>query len=167
MRKELYPENWDELRAACLERAGYQCEYTDPATGRRCKTKDQMIRRSKRTGRRWIVSLYASHLKNDNPGDPNPELLCLCPSHHMKLDRNTELKERLSQRRRGYQLTTTNALIQAVSHYGIVIAETSAGYCWTLATTGISGEKTTALDALCAALREMQNDHHYSQEKVQ
>lgn len=160
MRRELYPKNWPELRAACLERAGYQCEYTDPATGKRCQIKDQQIRRSKRTGRRWIVSLYASHFKNANPGDPDPELICLCPAHHMMLDRNTELKERLSQRRRGYGLTTTNTLIEAVACYGIHITETCAGYTWTLASTGISGEKTTALDALCAAIREIQSDHH-------
>lgn len=154
MRKELYPENWQELRAACLERAGYQCEYVDPTTGKRCQTKDQQIKRGKRTGRRWIVSLYACHLNND-PANPEPELICLCPAHHMHLDRNKELKERLSQHRRGYGITTTNALIEAVACYGIHLEEISGGYRWTLENLGISGEKTTALDALCAALREL------------
>ena len=155
MRRQLYPDNWDELRLACLERAGKQCEYINPATGKRCQTKDEQIKRGKSSGRKYVVALYACHV-NDDPSNPEPELICLCPAHHMMHDRNKELREKLSQRRRGYQLTTTDALIQAVSHYGIHINETSAGYCWTLATTGTSGEKTTALDALCAAIREMQ-----------
>ena len=156
MRKELYPANWNELRAACLERAGLQCEYVNPETGTRCKTKDQQVKRGQTSGRKYVVSLYACHI-NDDPANPDPELICLCPKHHMMHDRNKELRERLSQRRRGYQITTTDALIQALGGHGIHIAETSGGYRWSLADTGTSGEKTTALDALCAALRELRS----------
>ena len=154
MRRELYPSNSSEIRAACIERAGKQCEYINPKTGKRCAIRDEDVKRSKRTGRKYVVSLYACHL-NDDPGNPQPELICLCPAHHMSMDRNKELKDRLSQRRRGYQLTTTDSLLQEVNTSGITIVEKSDGYHWHIDGTEIAGHKTTAIAAVGSAIHHL------------
>ncbi len=154
MRKALYPDNWPELRAACLERAGKQCEYVDPTTGKRCPIRDEEIRRSKHSGRKYVVALYACHL-NDDPDNPEPELICLYPAHHMKLDRNKELRERLSCRRRGYQLTTTDSLLREINTSGITVTEHSDGYHWTIDGTELAGQRTTAVAALGSAIHQL------------
>ncbi len=154
MRKALYPDNWPELRAACLERAGKQCEYVDPKTGKRCPIRDEDVRRSKHSGRKYVVSLYACHL-HDDPENLDPELICLCPAHHMKLDRNKELRERLSCRRRGYQITTTDSLLREINMSGITIVEQSDGYHWTIDGTDLEGQRTTAIAAIGSAIHQL------------
>ncbi len=154
MRKVLYPAHWSELHAACLERPSKQCEYIDPKTGKRCPIRDEEVRRSKHSGRKYVVSLYACHL-NDDPENPDPELICLCPAHHMKLDRNKELRERLSCRRRGYQITTTDNLLGEINTSGITVVEQSDGYHWTIDGTDLSGQRTTAIAAIGSAIHQL------------
>ncbi|HLZ62589.1 MAG TPA: hypothetical protein VKR06_37060, partial [Ktedonosporobacter sp.] len=57
MERALYPENWPELRRACLERAGYKCEICGISQGAR--------RKSKRTGEYYKVYLSAAHKNAD------------------------------------------------------------------------------------------------------
>ncbi len=112
MIRDAYPDRkrWNELKAACKERAGWRCEYVHP-NGKRCSMREDEIRKSqRRRGRPYVVHLHAAHLDNKDPSNPEPELVCLCPRHHMQMDRQVERRERLSQRRRGYQITTTDAL---------------------------------------------------------
>ncbi len=153
MRKALYPDNWPELRAACLERAGKQCEYVEPKNGKRCPIRDEEVRRSKHSGRKYVVSLYACHL-NDDPENTDPELIRLCPAHHMKLDRNKELRERLSCRR-GYQITTTDSLLREINTSGITFVEQSDGYHWTIDGTDLAGQRTTAIAAIGSAIHQL------------
>ena len=165
MRKHLYPDNWDELRAACLERAGKQCEWIDPKSGRRCQTRDEQIKKSKR-GRRYVVSLYASHV-NDDIGNPDPELICLCPRHHMMFDRNKELREKVTTRRRGYQITTTDTLLREINTSGITVTEEVDGYAWSIDETEIKGKKTTAVAAVGTAIHQMRCALQFAQRELQ
>lgn len=77
MNRPLYPVNWPALARACKERAGWICEH--------CGVAQFTIQQSKR-GNPYIVYLAAAHSLTSSKGDPEPELLCLCPSCHGKLD---------------------------------------------------------------------------------
>jgi hypothetical protein len=76
-RRKRYPDNWDDLSWQCKERAGWKCEFCHIRQGRK--------RKSKRTGKRYPVYLHAAHRDHDL-GNPNPILLCLCPTCHGKYD---------------------------------------------------------------------------------
>ena len=154
MLKEAYPpETWDELKQGCKEGAGWQCEYRYP-NGKRCRMKENQIRTSK-SGRRYIVYLHASHVENADPSNLTPSLVCLCAKHHMQMDRQAELCERLSSRRRGYQLTTTDNLLREVNSTGVTIVEVVDGYEWRIGGTDLTGKRTTAVAAVGSAIHQM------------
>ncbi len=154
MVKKAYPTGqWDELKLACKERAGWQCEHVS-ARGKRCRMKEGMLRMGKR-GRRYIVYLHAAHIGNTDPSNLNPELLCLCARHHLMMDRRTELEQRTSSRRRGYQITSTDNLLSEVNSAGITVKETVDGYTWQVNGTGLAGRRTTAVAAVGSAIHQM------------
>lgn len=154
--KAAYPASriWRELREACLERANQQCEFIH-ANGRRCARTDGELRKSKSTGRKYIVYLHAAHVANAAPEDQNPELICLCPAHHLKMDRALEAQDRVSQRRRGYRITTTDSLLVEIREAGIQIDEQSDGYHWSIPMLGLGGRATTAARAAGCALYQL------------
>lgn len=157
MIRDAYPDKrrWNELKTACKERAGWQCEYVYP-NGKRCGMREDEIRKSKRRrGRPYVVHLHAAHLDNKDPSNPEPELVCLCPRHHMQMDRQVERCERLSQRRRGYQITTTDALLEEVNTAGITVTEESDGYHWCIDGTDAAGKKTTAVAVVGVAIHQL------------
>jgi hypothetical protein len=151
-----YPDKrrWRELREACLERAGKRCEFVYP-NGKRCARHDEEERISKSSGKRYIVYLHAAHLHNSGPEDQEPELICLCPSHHLKRDRQLEALERISQRRRGYRITTTDTLLEEARSAGVEITEHSDGYHWSVEHLGLGGRSTTAAGAIGCALYQL------------
>jgi hypothetical protein len=157
--KAAYPEAriWRELREACLERAGKQCEFVHP-NGKRCARFDGEIRKSRNSGRKYFVYLHAAHLANSCPDDLNPELVCLCPAHHLKMDRALEAQDRVSQRRRGYRITTTDSLLVEIRDAGVLIEEQSDGYHWSLSHLGLGGHATTAARAAGCALYQLRLD---------
>lgn len=153
-----YPEAriWRELRAACLERAGKRCEYIYP-NKKRCARYEEELRKSK-SGRKYFVYLHAAHSANAHPDDPTPELICLCPAHHLKMDRALEAQDRVSQRRRGYRITTTDFLLVEIRAAGIEIEEQSDGYHWSIKHLGLGGHATTAARAAGCALYQLRID---------
>jgi len=84
-----------------------------------------------------------------------PSLVCLCAKHHMQMDRQAELCERLSSRRRGYQLTTTENLLREVNSTGVTIVEVVDGYEWRIGGTDLTGKRTTAVAAVGSAIHQM------------
>ncbi len=77
------------------------------------------------------------------------------PAHYLKLNRNKELRERLSCRRRGYQITTTDSLLREINTTGITVVEQSDGYHWRIDRTDLAGYRTTAVAALGSALHQL------------
>lgn len=71
-----YPDSWEQLSRACKERAGWKCEE--------CGIRQHEIVTSKR-GTPYFIYLHAAHVNHD-PGNPEPELKCLCISCHGRLD---------------------------------------------------------------------------------
>lgn len=148
MEKKLYHKRWREIRESIKERADHRCEE--------CGLEEGTIMISRHTGRRYILYLHAAHT-GKNPKDiRKSQLRALCPSCHMKQDRAQESQERrsegkpLSQRRRGYQLTTTDKLIKAMRVAGLDIIETELGYDWQV--DGLEGHATSAVNAVADAI---------------
>ena len=83
-RRKHYPKNWEQLAIQCKERAEWKCQFCHITQGKR--------RKSKRTGKRYVVFLHAAHANHDI-GNPNPELLCLCPTCHGKYDFQYRLRQ--------------------------------------------------------------------------
>jgi hypothetical protein len=157
MRKELYNERFEEEKLACKERANWQCEAILPWTGQRCPTRDGDEKWSRRSKRKWIVYLHAAHINND-PENPTPELMCLCPSCHMRMDRQKENAERPTQRRRGYELTSTDRLIEAVGEAGVTVTAISEGYHWRVEGMPLEGNTNTAVSAVGRAIACMRTE---------
>jgi hypothetical protein len=156
MIKDAYPDDFPEQKAACKERAGWQCEvYTPNADGVmvRCTMAQYQIRENAQ-GHPYVVYLHAVHINRDIENEA-PELVCMCAGHHMQFDRQAELKEWVSQRRRGYRLTTTDTLIAEAKTAGIVIEEHSDGYHWQATGTELRGKTTTAARAVSDALYQL------------
>ncbi|GHO51418.1 hypothetical protein [Ktedonospora formicarum] len=151
MDRKLYPRNWPEIRAAVIERAHSSCEI--------CRVTDGTLATSRHTGRRYILYLHAAHL-GDSPRDRRlSNLRALCPSCHMRMDRQAEAQTRKTSRRRGYRLTTTDRLIKAMGVAGLQIQETERGYAWQV--DDLAGHATSAINAVADAiyhLRQHQGD---------
>jgi hypothetical protein len=73
-KRHLYPKNWKKLALACKERANWHCE--------KCNVKHKSMRLSY-SGNLYPVYLAAAH-KNHDRSNPNPVLICLCPTCHWK-----------------------------------------------------------------------------------
>ncbi len=73
----------------------------------------------------------------------------------MQMDPRAELRERLSTRRRGYQITTTVTLLEEVNTAGVTISESPDGYVWHIDGTDLEGKKTTAVGAVGTAVHQM------------
>lgn len=79
MQRDLYPENWLDIRKAVLERAKGRCEECRARHGR-------TLRVSTRTGNHFITYLAVTHPDHD-PWNPNARLRVLCQACHQKQDR--------------------------------------------------------------------------------
>lgn len=145
-----------ETKLACKESAGWQCEHMHP-NGQRCKAREgQLCRKQGRHGRpdSWtVVHLHACHLDSD-PTNPQPRMICLCARHHMAFDWGTELTEQPGVKyRKGYHLTTTDALLEEINSTGsISVWEEADGYHWRVDGTNITGKRTTAVGAVGTAI---------------
>lgn len=158
-----------EAKLACKEAAGWRCEYIYP-NGKRCSaTEGQLKRKKGRNGRPdgWsVVHMHGCHADQDRL-NPQPRLICLCPRHHIEFDRHAELKEQVKQYRRGYQLTSTDALISHLKFTGIDIVEGSDGYHWTIDGTDMQGHRNTAIHAVGAAIYQLRSLYGQAQETIQ
>ena len=155
MLKNAYPaqKRWRELQAASREAAENQCQFLYK-NKKRCSMKHGQLRRSRR-GLKYIVYLHTCHLNSD-PSNEEPELLCLCAKHHMMLDRRAELREHVTQRRRGYNITTTDILLLEVNSAGITIREESDGFHWWVnGYADTRGTTTTAVNAVATSIHQM------------
>jgi hypothetical protein len=148
-----------EAKLACKEAAGWRCEYIYP-NGKRCSAVEGQLKRKKgRNGRPdgWSVThMHGCHADQDRL-NPHPRLICLCPRHHFEFDRNAELKDQVKMYRRGYQLTSTDALIAHLLFTGISIEEVTDGYTWTIDGTDLEGHRTTAIHAVGAAIYQLRS----------
>ena len=95
-RRKLYPKNWVKLARQCKEKAGWKCEFCHITQGKK--------RKSKRTGKHYVVFLHAAHANHDID-NPNPKLLCLCPTCHARMDyRHRIRQQQINQERLKHQV---------------------------------------------------------------
>jgi hypothetical protein len=157
----LTKREWEELKRACKEAAGWRCEYIYP-NGQRCKNcegkdiyKGYIVVNGKRTRKKSTMHMHAGHEKLD-PENPRPRLRCLCPKHHTSNDRQQEREGGYSgASRRGYRITTTDNLLADIDTSGITILEDDDGYHWCIDGTEMQGIKQTASGALGIAIHHL------------
>lgn len=140
MHNTLYPSDWKLRAAACLARAGYRCED--------CGTPHGVLRVGKKSKSPYIVYLHAAHVNHD-PENPQAELKALCPSCHMKHDRQTE-RTHVTARKQGYQLISATRLVLEARGAGLHISQQDDRYYWHVG--DLTGIATDVLDAICSAL---------------
>jgi hypothetical protein len=101
--RKKYPKNWKALSTACKNRAGWKCE--------RCNIAHRTLRLSY-SGNLYPVYMQAAHVNHD-PHNPNPTLICVCPSCHWRYYRNVghmpvwmfeQRKHRILLQKRGYKV---------------------------------------------------------------
>jgi hypothetical protein len=139
MQECLYPENWKQRSHACISQAGYRCEH--------CGIAHRAVRFTRR-GIPYFVHLHAAHIHHD-PHNPSAELRALCPSCHMRHDRNTERKW-VAARKQGYPVISLTRLTIGVRAAGLHIIQEGACYSWQIG--DLSGEASDVLDAIGSAL---------------
>ena len=83
MNREVYPPNWQELRDACIERAGYRCEQ--------CGIPQGWLTFSK-SGKPYLIYLSAAHRYPHQTYRPDAELMALCQACHRRYDRRFRRK---------------------------------------------------------------------------
>lgn len=99
------------------------------------------------------MHLHGCHVGNKQV--PQQQFICFCPRHHAEYDRGLELQEQTSCYRRGYQMTSTDALLSELQDTGISVWEETDGYHWRIDGTDLGGHRTTAVRAVCAAIHQM------------
>ncbi len=104
-RKRLYPPEWPHLARVFKEQKGWRCE--------RCGIMQGRTRKSKRTGDRYTVYLHAAHVQFNDTLNPNPDLLCLCPTCHGRYDYRLRARaRRVSLERRKHQRALRDREVQ-------------------------------------------------------
>ncbi|MBA2397055.1 MAG: hypothetical protein H0V70_30405 [Ktedonobacteraceae bacterium] len=157
----LTEKEWDELKRACKERAGWRCEYIYPS-GKRCTSHEgqtiwrgeYIVVNGKPQKKITIRHVHGCHTGND-PENHNPILECRCPRHHTEVDRKNEKAEKPSWYRRGYQITTTDKLLEEVNARGVRIEEQEDGYHWRISGREDDGKCTTAVGAVGAVILDL------------
>lgn len=153
-----YERKLREAKRACKEAARWQCEHVYP-NGQRCSARQgQLHRRKGRHGEPdgWsVMRLHACHVGNKQVR--MQQFICFCPKHHAEYDRGIESQEQQQARcyRKGYQLTSTDALLEELKYAGITIWEQPDGYYWHIDGTTLQGHRTTAVKAVSAALAQL------------
>ena len=85
-----YPENWPVISRACKDRANWHCEHCGVIHGALCIGTVH--------GKEYKTAIAACHPNND-PENPNAELLALCKACHMRLDAMQHARTRMRKRR--------------------------------------------------------------------
>jgi 5-methylcytosine-specific restriction endonuclease McrA len=96
--KHLYPKNWKDIRALVLVRDSFSCQH--------CKVKQGSIKGLKKVK----ISLQVAHIDQNRSNNDLTNLICLCPSCHIKMDKsmNNSYKPKVSRNRQIVDLCNIN-----------------------------------------------------------
>ena len=96
--KALYPANWDDIRAARLEKAGNACEHCGILNG--APLNPRKGRRYPRGASYPKVVLTIAHLDHDPTHNTDDNLRALCQKCHNRHDSGHRSQSRAAHRRR-------------------------------------------------------------------
>jgi hypothetical protein len=128
----MYPHDWQARKLETFIDANWECAHCGVTYG--------TLKISRRTGILFPVLLHAAHKHNDID-NPQPELIALCPSCHMKYDRqHHETRRKSNPRRPGYEVVTIQRLATELSYVGLFLSldRESGRVSWECA--GLQGE---------------------------
>ncbi len=147
MIRELYAPNYEERKRAALMRSGGRCENV--IEGKRCPRRlgAFKISRARNAG---FEHLHIHHV-NDDPQNPDAELMVLCDSCHMKRHRQPGADGKVPPRKVGYQVISIHHLLSRLTSAGFCVQPTEeCRFTWRVGT--LQGEAADPLDALTMAM---------------
>ncbi len=147
MMRELYAPNYPERRLEALLRSGGQCENI--IDGKRCPNRIGMLKVS-HAHNIYFEQLYVHHV-NDDPENPEAELICYCASCHMKAHRLPDSNGKSSPRKRGYQVVKLDSLLLRLAGVGFTVTPNEeCRFNWSIGP--FTAEAADPIDALVMAL---------------
>jgi len=162
---DLYAPNYEERKLAALIRSGGRCENV--IHGKRCThcLGTFKISRARNAG---FEHLHIHHV-NDDPHNPDAELMVLCDSCHMKRHRQPGADGKVSPRKVGYHVISIHPLLLSLTSAGFCVQPNEVcGATWQIGT--LQGEAADPLDAvgmamhwLSAEVRDLQKELTHAQ----
>jgi hypothetical protein len=114
MMRDLYADNYHRRRLEALLRSGGQCENI--IDGKRCPNRVGILKIS-HAHNMYFEQLYVHHV-NDDPENPEAELICYCASCHMRAHRQPGSNGKASRQKRGYQVVKLDQLLLRLAAVG-------------------------------------------------
>jgi hypothetical protein len=147
MMHDLYADNYPVRRQEALLRAAGRCE--NAVDGRRCTNRLGTFKIS-HARNPCFEQLYVHHV-NDDPENPDAELIVLCASCHMKRHRKAGSNGKASPRKQGYKVISINQLLIYLAAAGFSVRPNEeCRVSWRIGP--FEAEATDPVDALVMAL---------------
>ena len=117
MMHDLYADNYPQRRLEVLLRAEGRCENT--VDGQRCKNRLGTFKIS-HAHQPYFEQLYMHHV-NDDPGNPDAEMIAVCASCHMRLHRTPGPNGKAAPRKQGYKVMSIAHLLCRLATVGFAV----------------------------------------------
>ncbi len=164
MNKKLYAPNYEQRRALAFLRSGGRCENILASTGQRCPVKlgDMRITRS---GWLQFEQLICHHPNND-PENPDAELLFVCWACHMRLHRRPGPgRKKASARKCGYEAIRVPHLMELLACSGLATwSLPDGGVGWRI--DALTGSARDSIEAIAIALHWLSSEIRELQSKL-
>jgi hypothetical protein len=149
MMHELYADNYEQRRMETLLRSEGRCENV--IDGQRCKHRLGTLKIS-HAHNMYFEQLLIHH-PNDDPWNPDAEMLAICAGCHMILHRKPDEKGKVPPRKPGYKVIGTNHLLSHLAGVGFRAHHTEeCRVAWSFEPCGFEAEAVDMLDALVMCL---------------
>lgn len=145
--RELYAPNYEERRLQTLIRSEGRCEHV--INGRRCPNRIGTLKIS-HAHNLYFEQLLIHHPNND-PWNPDADMIAVCASCHMKLHRKPDTNGKVSARKQGYQVVSIHHLLCRLAGVGFTITPNEeCRFNWSIGP--FAAEAADPIDALVMAL---------------
>jgi hypothetical protein len=139
MMRDLYAYNYPQRRLETLLRAEGRCE--NMVDGQRC---------SNRLG---TFKISHSHHPNDDPENPDAEMIAVCASCHMRLHRQPGSNGKASSKKQGYKVVRLDQLLHSLAATGFSASfNEECRVSWRFDPCGFQADAADMLDALAMCL---------------
>src|SRR5712692_2712333 len=147
MMHDLYAGNYAERRQETFLRAAGRCEHIIHGQRRPNRLGTFKISHAHNP---YFEQLSIHHPNND-PENPEAEMVAICASCHMKLHRKPDANGTVAAKKRGYTVVSISHLLMRLASAGFFVQPKEAcRVTWRIGT--LTAEAADALDAICMAM---------------
>jgi len=149
MMRELYADNYPQRRLEVLLRAEGRCEHI--VNGQRCSNRLGTFKIS-HSYQPYFEQLYMHH-PNDDPENPDAEMIAVCASCHMRLHRQPGSNGKASAKKQGYKVVRLDQLLNSLAATGFSASfNEECRVSWRFDPCGFQEDAADMLDALAMCL---------------